>query len=412
MRLLFAFFIMVVSAFSQDLRGQDLRGHGGPVHALSFHKNILASGSFDQSIILWDLTNNQAISVLKGHEGGVRSIIFQGDTLISGGDDGRVIHWQQGKPFKIYQTHKAKVTALALHPLGYSASSSFDGTTVIYKNEPHILQSRSEKLVGLAFNSDGTELITAGADGYITIFDTQNGTVKQEISLKMPVTCFLYSKKGFLVYGLSTGLIKITDAQTREINLGKSPVIALAFSKDEGLLAAASIGGDVAVYETKTFKKLYSLQGPGLPVWSLTFSETELLTGGGDKVIRRWDIKTGEHKGTIHMEITDPLKAFHGERGAELFRACAFCHGVTKDDIKRAGPSLYKIFGRKVAGDTDYLYSESLKQDKSFWTKEKLMSLFEKGPLQTYPGTKMPEQRINLAEDRQLLVDFIEKISK
>jgi cytochrome c len=38
--------------------------------------------------------------------------------------------------------------------------------------------------------------------------------------------------------------------------------------------------------------------------------------------------------------------------------------------------------------------------------------LFEVGPAQYTPGTKMPEQRITNAEDRQALVRFLEKATK
>src|SRR2546427_9439170 len=39
-----------------------------------------------------------------------------------------------------------------------------------------------------------------------------------------------------------------------------------------------------------------SLVGPGLPVWSVAFfpDSRTLLTGGTDRVIRRWDAVTGE----------------------------------------------------------------------------------------------------------------------
>jgi cytochrome c len=38
--------------------------------------------------------------------------------------------------------------------------------------------------------------------------------------------------------------------------------------------------------------------------------------------------------------------------------------------------------------------------------------LFELGPATYTPGTKMPEQRINSAEDREALVRFLEKATR
>ena len=45
----------------------------------------------------------------------------------------------------------------------------------------------------------------------------------------------------------------------------------------------------------------------------------------------------------------DVLAAFNGERGAQVFRACAACHTLTPSDGNRAGPTLHGIFGRRIA---------------------------------------------------------------
>ena len=41
-----------------------------------------------------------------------------------------------------------------------------------------------------------------------------------------------------------------------------------------------------------------------------------------------------------------------------------------------------------------------------------MAKLFELGPMTYTPGTKMPEQTIGSAEDRQALVDFLAKATK
>ena len=46
------------------------------------------------------------------------------------------------------------------------------------------------------------------------------------------------------------------------------------------------------------------------------------------------------------------------------------------------------------------------------WTPETVAKLFEVGPMAYTPGTKMPEQRSARAEDREALVDFLEKATK
>jgi cytochrome c len=46
------------------------------------------------------------------------------------------------------------------------------------------------------------------------------------------------------------------------------------------------------------------------------------------------------------------------------------------------------------------------------WTPETVAKLFEVGPATYTPGTKMPEQRIGAAEDRDALVRFLEKATR
>jgi WD40 repeat protein len=43
-------------------------------------------------------------------------------------------------------------------------------------------------------------------------------------------------------------------------------------------------------------KVLFNLVGPGLPVWSVAWRPdgSELVTGGGDRLVRRWNAGNGE----------------------------------------------------------------------------------------------------------------------
>jgi cytochrome c len=103
----------------------------------------------------------------------------------------------------------------------------------------------------------------------------------------------------------------------------------------------------------------------------------------------------------------DPLAAYAGDRGAEVYRACIACHTLGPDEGPRAGPSLHRLFGRRIASLPGYSYSEALKTLDIVWTPETVARLFEVGPMQYTPGTKMPEQTIGSAEDRTALVEFL-----
>ena len=191
-----------------------------------------------------------------------------------------------------------------------------------------------------------------------------------------------------------------------------TPIIELAMSADGALVAAAGIRGSVAVIDRKTRQLERTLVGPGLPVWSVAFfpDNHTLLTGGTDRMIRRWNAVSGEPIDTVVVGApSDPLAAYAGDPGAQVFRACVACHTLTPDEGNKAGPSLHGIFGRNIATLPGYHYSEALKQMTIVWTPETVAKMFEVGPMTYTPGTKMPEQKIGSAEDRKALVEFLER---
>ena len=195
-----------------------------------------------------------------------------------------------------------------------------------------------------------------------------------------------------------------------DIEAQQSPVIALAISPDGALVAAAGIRGSVAIIDRKARTVARTLVGPGLPVWSVAFmpDNRTLVTGGTDRLVRRWDAVTGEHLGGVATGATeDPLAAFAGDRGAEIYRACVACHTLRPDEGNRAGPTLAGIFGRRIATLPGYNFSPALKSLDIVWSPETVSKLFEVGPAAYTPGTKMPEQTIGSPDDRRALMDFL-----
>ena len=201
-------------------------------------------------------------------------------------------------------------------------------------------------------------------------------------------------------------------ARAGEVAAGPRPVISLAISPDGALVAAAGIGGSVAVIDRKTRALARTLVGPGLPVWSVAFlpDSRTLLTGGadnidpalecGDRRARRFG--SGGNGG-------DPLAAYAGDRGAEIFRACVACHTLGR----RSGQPGRADAGRHLrpphrhrAGLSFFRRPQRL---DIVWTPETVAKLFEVGPAAYTPGTKMPEQRIGSEADRAALVKFLER---
>ena len=82
---------------------------------------------------------------------------------------------------------------------------------------------------------------------------------------------------------------------------------------------------------------------------------------------------------------------------------------LAPDGRNRAGPTLYGVFGRRIATLPGYPYSEPLKKLDIVWNETTIARLFEIGPHEFTPGSKMPLQKITDAKQRDALIAFLKQ---
>ena len=394
--------------------------------AISPDGSQAVSGSFDTSAIRWSLQRNAAEQVLRFHDGAVNAVALLKDGRIAtSGEDARIAIWKPGAatPSLVLEGHKAPVVALAVSPDGATlASASWDHTARLWPlagGAPRVIEGHTQNVNGVAFTprrprarhrrlrrdlahlaARGQRL--AGRRHAADAAQCRGGRARRRDRHRRR------RRQGLFPLGRGRAQGRGRGGDRRRSSRSRS-------SGDGKLVAAAGIRGSVAIIDRAARRLERTLVGPGLPVWSVAFfpDSRTLLTGGTDRMIRRWDAVTGEPVGTVVMGAPeDPLAAFAGDPGAEVYRACVACHTLNADDGVRAGPTLAGIFGRRIATLPGYNFSEALKKLDIVWTPETVSKLFEVGPMAYTPGTKMPEQRIGSPEDRAALMQFLEKTTK
>ena len=403
-----------------------LRGHGGPIRALAVSTDgtTALSGSFDASAIRWALRHDVAEQVLRLHDSAVNAVAILNDgRAVTAGADAIIGIWTPGKPIpdEILKGHEGPIVALAVSPDGATlASASWDRTVRLWPlvDGPSVaLEGHQQNVNGVTFAADGTAVVSAGYDARVRIWPLPQPASAVVAELSAPLNAVATAPDGEIAAAGSDGHVYFLSASGKPLGATEAlptPIVALAMSRDGTQIAAAGINGAVALIHRETRDVLRTLAGSGAPIWAVAFlpDGRTLLTGGGDRVIRRWDAETVEPLDPAERGPEDPLAAYAGGPGAQLFRACVACHTLAPDQGARAGPSLHGIFGRRIASLPGYNYSEAIKHLDIVWTPETLARLFEIGPARYTPGTKMPEQRIGSREDRDALVKFLERVTR
>lgn len=398
----------------------DLRGHGGPVRAIVVTGEEAATASFDTTIIRWDLERGAAKQVLRFHEGAVNTLVaLPSGGLASAGEDRRIALWTRegSTPERVLEGHQAPVAGLALSPDGKTlASASWDGTARLWdmaSGTARVVEGHRGPVNAAVFLLDG-RLATAGYDGTVQIHGEGTPTIHD---FGLPLNALMLAG-GELVAAGADGSLRFMDPGTgkaSELAVAEVPVVALAASPDGAMIAAAGFRGALTLVDRKSRSVTRKLAGPAFPLWSLAFSADgrDILTGGADRLVRRWSVATGEPAHPVVSEAPEArLGVLASHPGAEVFRACIACHTLGPNEGLRAGPTLHKIMGRSIASAEGYAYSPALRGLGIVWTRETIARLFEVGPAAYTPGTKMPEQTISGVTEREALVDFLEKATR
>ena len=162
-----------------------LQGHGDNVYSVAFSPDgkILASGSLDNTIKLWDVQTGAGIKTLQGHGDRVYSVAFSpdGKILASGSLDNTIKLWdvQTGVCIKTLQGHGYSVYSVAFFPDGkILASGSLDNTIKLWDVQTgagiKTLQGHGDRVYSVAFSPNGKILASGSMNNTIKLWDVSS----------------------------------------------------------------------------------------------------------------------------------------------------------------------------------------------------------------------------------------------
>jgi WD40 repeat protein len=284
-----------------------LTGHSDSVYGVAFSTDgmLLATGSLDGMVRIWDPGTGDHVRAFTGHTSAVYSVAFSpdGSLLTSASGDGTVRIWDPatGDLVRALTGHTTAVYGVAFSPDGSQlATGCLDGTVQIWDpatgDHVRALIVHTERVNGVAFSPDGTLLATVGGDMTARIWDLPgSGQLHTLAGHTAAVHGVAFSPDGSMLATASHDkTARIWDPATGgplHVLIGHTErVNGVAFSRDGTLLATA--GGDktARIWDPTTGDQLHTLRRHTAGVYGVAFSSdgTLLATAGGDTTIRIW----------------------------------------------------------------------------------------------------------------------------
>lgn len=242
-------------------------GHSKKVEAVVFSPdgNWVASGSFDNTIKIWDMAAGRELRTLNGHTGAVKTLFWSADgrLLISGGNDRTVRIWnaESGLEMRRFDFQVGTVEAAALTADGLKlAAGGSDGTVLLWNaangQELFRFSGHSGAVSALAFSGDGSVLASGSNDNTVKIWDAVKG-----------------------------GKLKSLKGHTGEIG-------TLQFSRNGAMLASGSADKTIRIWNTTGWRLLSLLNGHSATLIAVCFvSDVELKSLDSNRAIKSWNIK-------------------------------------------------------------------------------------------------------------------------
>lgn len=141
---------------------------------------LLASGSLDQSVRIWDAVSLNPLFTFSGHGGNIFDLVFTPDSkkLLSASDDNSIRIWDlESQKFEKNLLGNAKaILCLAVSPDGYYLlSGSFDGALMLWDivrgENIYTFHEHTGAINALAYSTDGKCFASGSADKSVLIWE-------------------------------------------------------------------------------------------------------------------------------------------------------------------------------------------------------------------------------------------------
>ncbi len=315
---------------------QTITGHSDTVTCVAFSPDsqLLASGSWDQTVKLWHVPTRQLLGTLPSHDERVNSVAFSPDgrILATSGDDA-VRLWNVAARTNL-STVPVKEARSVFSPVGKIIAMGTRGGTHGESGGDMVLWDYAEgkELFTLmksgsraAFTPDGKILATANWKGAIGLWNASTGERLRNLEDAGRVMGLVFSPDGETLAASNwSGEVHFWRVATGESTVVFRPhptvVWQIAFSTDGHTLATSSTDQTIRLWDVATRRELACLRGHGNEVWTLAFSPDgkTLASGGKDETVVLWSAEPPKRLQNITNVVSPPAISSSGNALASV----------------------------------------------------------------------------------------------
>ncbi|KJZ79801.1 Mitochondrial division protein 1 [Hirsutella minnesotensis 3608] len=263
---------------------REIRAHRDNITALDFDApfGTMVTAALDDTVKVWDLNAGRCMGFLEGHAASVRALQVEDNILATGSADATIRLWDLSRtlydPYgNLFDKDAEDEEAIAFEnpddqPIDPPEGSMDD--CALFTLEAHV-----DEVTALHFRGD--VMVSGSADKTLRHWDLVKGRCVQTLDVMWAAAQASASGTG--------------DGTWRPTGRGSSASADFVGSLQvfETALACGTADGQVRLWDLRSGQVHRSLVGHTGAVTCLQFDDVHLVTGSLDRSIRIWDLRTG-----------------------------------------------------------------------------------------------------------------------
>ena len=242
-----------------------LSGHENDVRSVSYALDgeWIVSGSFDHTVRIWD-TDGDLVQVLVGPDRSINSVAISSDRryVAAGVNDGTIWIWDLSSdpPF----TQQLNTNSEAVFAVAYGAgdlliSGSADNLLRLWTTNELAIEAipfgaHSNWVFSVALSRDNRLMTSTATDGSVKLWDMENGVELQSFPdhVGTAFRAALNPAQSIVAVGVAEGMVFFYEigsaAPLSSLDLDGKNVLDVAFAPDGRLLLTATSAGEIIVW--------------------------------------------------------------------------------------------------------------------------------------------------------------------